>query len=250
MRSEKFAAFLNEHGFETHTLDKGYKAYRNFVLRTFTGDYNFILLGGETGSGKTDILKKMIEKGAGVVDLEGLAQHKGSAFGSLGESAQPSQEQFENNLANELLRLSSGSDIIWLEDESRSIGTCQLPNPIWDKMKAAPIVRVNIPHEARIERLLNDYGNFPKESLGSSILRIKKRLGPQHAKSAMEALEAGNLRAVTELVLTYYDKAYNHCHELRNYRDIHVVECASADAAKNADQVLEFTRHQLTQPNA
>ncbi|MBI3501121.1 MAG: tRNA 2-selenouridine(34) synthase MnmH [Bacteroidetes bacterium] len=239
MRSANFAWLLNLAGIKTFTLQKGYKAYRNFVLKSFEREVNLLILGGETGSGKTEILKKIGEAGEQIIDLENLAQHKGSAFGSLGEKQQPTQEQFENNLSFHLNKIDL-SKRIFLEDESRSIGTCQIPNPLWEKMKQAPILRVKIPKEKRIERLLNDYGKFSKEELGNCILKIEKRLGPQHAKYALEELENGELRKVADITLSYYDKAYNYNHEKRNFKDVFIVECESADAALNAKKVIEF----------
>ncbi|MBI4929120.1 MAG: tRNA 2-selenouridine(34) synthase MnmH [Bacteroidetes bacterium] len=238
MRSENFAHLLNVYGYKTHTLIKGYKAYRNFVLKSFESEANIIILGGETGSGKTEILNNLFLLGEQIINLEMLANHKGSAFGSLGEKPQPTQEQFENNLSHALSHLDI-SKRIWLEDESRSIGTCQLPNPIWEKMKQAPIMRVNIPKQERIERLMNDYGKFSREELANCILKIEKRLGPQHAKQALEELEKGNLREVADITLTYYDKAYNYNHEKRNFKDVFVVECESANANLNAKKILK-----------
>lgn len=254
MRSSKFAQLLNEHGYKTHTLVRGYKAYRNFVLKSFESSANIIILGGETGSGKTEILKNISERGEQVIDLEALANHKGSAFGSLGEKSQPTQEQFENNLAHEWTKvvppLSFGEGLgvrqrIWLEDESRSIGTCQIPNPIWGKMKQAPIFRINIPKKLRIERLMNDYGKFSQEELANCIHKIEKRLGPQHAKHALEELEKGNLREVADITLTYYDKAYNYDHEKRNMKDVFFIESETADATTNAEKIISFANTNL-----
>jgi tRNA 2-selenouridine synthase len=240
MRSAGFANFLNENGINTHTLIRGYKAFRSYVLKSFEKNVNLLILGGETGSGKTEILKKMGEAGELIIDLENLAHHKGSAFGSLGEKSQPTQEQFENNLAFNFFNTSNPGKVIWLEDESRAIGTCQIPNSLWEKMKEAPIIRVKIPKEQRIERLMNDYGKFSKEELANCILKIQKRLGPQHAKHALEELEMGNLRTVADSTLTYYDKAYDYNHEKRNFKDVFFVECENADANSNAKKVLEF----------
>jgi tRNA 2-selenouridine synthase len=249
MRSERFANFLNEHEYKTHTLVNGYKSYRHSVLESFSEYLDLVLIGGETGSGKTEILKKMEEKGELVIDLEGLAHHKGSAFGSLGENPQPKQEQFENNLAQELSRVRLQGKVVWLEDEARTIGVCHLPNPLWEKMKAAPIVRLNIPKEERIERLVDDYGNYSKEELSGCILKIQKRLGPQHAKRALEELEIGNLRAVADISLTYYDKAYNYNHELRNFKDVFIVECLSSDASVNVVKVLDCAHNKNSKNN-
>lgn len=249
MRSERFANFLNRHEYKTHTLVNGYKSYRHSVLESFSEYLDLVLIGGETGSGKTEILKKMEEKGELVIDLEGLAHHKGSAFGSLGENPQPKQEQFENNLAQELSRVRPQGKLVWLEDEARNIGVCHLPNPLWEKMKAAPIVRLNIPKEERIERLVDDYGNYSKEDLSACILKIQKRLGPQHAKRALEELEIGNLRAVADISLTYYDKAYNYNHELRNFKDVFIVECLSSDASVNVGKVLDCAHNKNSKNN-
>ena len=279
MRSAKFAELLNEHGYKTHTLTRGYKAYRNFVLKSFESSANILIIGGETGSGKTEILKKIGESGEQIIDLENLAHHKGSAFGALGEKRQPTQEQFENELShiwnkfisplsfgpNEVAdsvfservrwtlsrvladhwREGPGVRRLWLEDESRSIGTCQLPNSIWEKMKQAPILRINIPKQLRIERLMNDYGKFSKEELAICIHKIEKRLGPQHAKQALEELEKGNLKTVADITLTYYDKAYNHDHEKRNMKDVFFIECKNADVNQNAKKVLDFANTSL-----
>ncbi len=244
MRSANFAHLLNVYGFKTHTLEKGYKAYRNFVLKSFEKKANIVIVGGETGSGKTEILNKISLKGEQVIDLEKIANHKGSAFGALGEKPQPTQEQFENDLALCLNKLDL-SKRTWMEDESHSIGRCYIPNPVWERMKEAPILRVSIPKQERIERLMNDYGSFSKEELGNCIRNIERRLGPQHAKHALEELEKGNLREVADITLTYYDKAYNYNHEKRNMKDVFFIECETADAKQNADKIVLFADTKL-----
>ena len=259
MRSSKFAEMLNKHGYKTHTLVKGYKAYRNFVLESFAHDVYIFIVGGETGSGKTEILKKISELGEQVIDLEAIAHHKGSAFGSLGEKPQPTHEQFENDLSHQWMAavspLSGGEGLprrqagqgvrLWLEDESRNIGKTQIPLSIWQKMKQAPIFRVNIPRQLRIDRLVNEYGKFSKQELASCILRIERRLGPQHAKHALEELEKGNLKEVAEITLAYYDRAYNYNHELRKMKDVFIVDCATDDASENANRVIGFANQKF-----
>jgi tRNA 2-selenouridine synthase len=239
MRSSKFAQLLNDKGYKTHTLARGYKAYRNFVLESFKKNTKIFILGGETGSGKTEILKKLAERGEQVVDLEGIAHHKGSAFGSLGEKPQPTNEHFENELTAAFGRLNL-SKRIWLEDESRNIGKAQIPPPLWDKMKQAPIFRVTVPKSLRIKRLVGDYGSFSSEELKNCILKIQQRLGPQHVKHALEELEKGNMAEVADITLTYYDKAYNYHHETRSVKDIFRIECETADPSLNAEKIIEF----------
>jgi len=249
MRSAKFAELLNEYGCNTHTLVKGYKAYRNFVLESFNNNVSILILGGETGSGKTEILQKIKVHGEQVIDLEDLAHHKGSAFGSLGELPQPTYEQFENDLsfAFNMLDLSKR---IWLEDEARNVGRVQIPMALWDKMKKTPILRLNIPKQLRIERLVKDYGKFSKEELSKCVIKIQQRLGGQHVKHALEELEKGNLHEVADITLTYYDKAYNYNHELRNMKDVFIIECETADAASNAEKIIEFANNKFQQEYA
>lgn len=246
MRSSKFAILLNKHGYQTHTLVKGYKAYRNFVLESFSPDNyqnaEILIIGGETGSGKTEILKNIAARGEQVIDLEAIAHHKGSAFGSLGENPQPTQEHFENKLHAAFSKLDP-SRRIWLEDESRNIGRTQIPLVLWGKMKQATVFRVNIPKTLRIERLMSDYGNFSKEELKESILKIRQRLGPQHVKRTLEELEKGNLQEVAYIALMYYDKAYNYHLEMRKTKDVYVIESETNDADANTDKILEFVKN-------
>ncbi len=239
MRSAGMAKHFNENGLKAHTLSNGYKAYRHAVLDSFNTKLKIFVLGGETGSGKTEILSHLKKMGEQVIDLEGLAHHKGSSFGALGEKPQPSTEQFENNLFELWSKVDPGRRV-WLEDESHTIGSVYLADSIWQQMKAAPIIRVHVSKEQRIERLVKDYGNFDRQLLAEAIHRITRRLGPQHAKEALTQLELGNLATVADITLTYYDKAYNHNHEKRSFENIHFVDCDTADAEANAEKVMSF----------
>src|SRR5688572_20191774 len=150
MRSAAVAWLLDLYGFKVYTLAGGYKKFRNYVLDIFKESYSFKILGGFTGSGKSELLKALKDRGETVIDLEDLANHKGSAFGNIGMPAQPTQEMFENLLALELRDKSSianrqspiaesshsrfsidDSRAIWLEDESQRIGLVNIPNDIW-----------------------------------------------------------------------------------------------------------------------
>ncbi len=207
MRSGSFAILLETSGVPTSILLKGYKAYRNFVHSTFEQPLKLIGLGGKTGSGKTKILQYLKEKGEQVIDLEDLCNHKGSAFGAIGMPNQNSTEQFENNLS-QILQSFDLSKRIWVEDESRNLGSIYLPEKFWLQMKSAPLLFIEVDLALRIKNLENDYASFPKHLLQEAILKIKKRLGGLQVNQAMEALANNDSKTVIEICLFYYDKAY------------------------------------------
>lgn len=207
MRSSSMAWLFETVGLKCYTLNGGYKSYRNHVLESFEQPYNILLIGGYTGSGKTEILKMLSKTGEQVIDLEGIAHHKGSAFGAIGEEPQPSSEHFENILSNELKKIDS-TGVLWLEDESRNIGRDFIPAPFWEQMRKSPMVRIDMPQEIRIKRLIRDYGSYPVEELIASIKKIEKRLGYDNCKRAIEECMAGNFGEAARVSLIYYDKIY------------------------------------------
>jgi len=209
MRSGSVAWLLELYGMNVVVLKGGYKAFRNYVLNSFDRPIEIMILGGKTGSGKTHVLHQLKQKGAQIIDLEKLANHKGSAFGAIGEEPQPSQEQFENELALQLNTLLL-SKKVWLEDESKLIGKKCIPPALWSRMRVAPVIYIDVSFEKRVKNLIDDYGKFPKEQLQESILKISKRLGPEQTKISIEALNNNDLKTVCEICLKYYDKTYEH----------------------------------------
>lgn len=207
MRSASMVWLLENVGISCYLLTGGYKSYRNKVLAGFKRPLKILLLGGYTGSGKTDLIKILKERGEQVLDLEGLAHHKGSAFGAIGELPQPSSEYFENLLDKEIGMLDPDR-VVWIEDESRNVGKVFVPEDLWRQMRQAPLVRVDTPFERRVERLMRDYGGYPVEYLTASIKKIEKRLGYDKCKLALEACENGRVKEAAEISLLYYDKAY------------------------------------------
>jgi tRNA 2-selenouridine synthase len=216
MRSSGVAWLLDLYGWKVFTLAGGYKSFRNFVFQSFEYPFSFQLLGGYTGSGKTEVLNELGRNGETVIDLEQIACHKGSAFGSFKMPPQPRQEMFENMLCMELVAksalLGSGAEnhdrVIWLEDESQRIGNLNIPGAIWEKMRSAPIVFLEIPFEARLDHLEEEYGKCDQGKLIEAVERISKRLGGLEAKNAIAFLEAGNFREAFRILLLYYDKRY------------------------------------------
>lgn len=244
MRSAGVAWLLDLYGFKVYTLVGGYKAFRNWVLSSFDWKIKFRILGGYTGSGKTIVLSALREKGARVIDLEGLAGHKGSAFGNIGLPKQPSQEMFENKFALETLKniddLSEKE--IWLEDESQRIGTVNIPQILWNHIRTCPVYFLDISFEERLNYLVETYGKLDTTELGEAIKRIQKRLGGLETKTALQYLDEENIKDCFSILLKYYDKQYSK--GLQNRPDpkptVITVESSSVNDIKNAELLLKY----------
>ena len=208
MRSAAVAWLLDLYGYKVIQLTGGYKAYRNWVLAQFTIPYSLKVLGGYTGSGKTEILHALQEKNYAVIDLEGLAHHKGSAYGAIGQLPQPSQEMFENLLAEKLLEVNKKQKSIWIEDESQRIGTVLIPTPLFHLMRNSTCYFMTIPFEQRLNFIVEGYGSFDQKSLIEATMRIQKRLGGLETKTAVDFITAGALKEAFSILLKYYDKWY------------------------------------------
>ncbi|MFL5808405.1 MAG: tRNA 2-selenouridine(34) synthase MnmH, partial [Flavisolibacter sp.] len=231
MRSSAVAWLLDLYGFKVYTLAGGYKAFRNHVLQTFQEPFSFRIIGGFTGSGKTEILQELEKNGEPAIDLEKIASHKGSAFGAFKMPTQPTPEMFENLLAKALWRITENSKFkvqsqnstnlpadsftihdsrptIWLEDESQRIGDLNIPSALWETMRQSPLIFLEIPFEERLNHLTEEYMGCDTEKLMDSVRRISKRLGGLETKNTIELLEKGDHKEAFRILLNYYDKRY------------------------------------------
>ena len=237
---------LDETGIDYPRVAGGYKAMRRFLIESIERiavEIPIVILGGRTGSGKTRVLKQLKNS----IDLEGLANHRGSAFGPTA-TPQPTQINFENALAVELLKQeAAGSKVLVIEDEARNVGSLGVPQALYDAMQKAPIVKLEVSQEERnqvsIEEYIVDtqahfdsvYGNKEgaiklSEHLLNSLSKIQKRLGGvryQEAKEQMEtAIEQrlgsgsldGFIPVVKTLLVDYYDPMYDYQFEKKTER--------------------------------
>ena len=207
MRSSSMAWLLDLAGMDVYVLKGGYKAYRNHIRNEFGTPLRLLVLAGKTGCGKTEILQAVRRLGQQVIDLEQIAGHKGSVFGGLGMPPQPTNEQYENDLYEVWQQIDPGRPV-WIEDESLSVGTVSIPQPLFDQMMASPVMEIGLDFRKRVTRLIRDYASFSSDELVSCIMRIERRLGGDVARKASEAVRMGEFDLASSILLTYYDKAY------------------------------------------
>jgi tRNA 2-selenouridine synthase len=240
-RSGSVGWLLNTAGYQVFLLQGGYKAYRREVNHFLdTAPLQLRVIGGCTGSGKTEILQKLQERGEQVIDLEKLAHHKGSAFGGLGQPPPPTKEDFDNRLYAAL----SSMDLtkpIWVEDESKNIGQIFLPPQITQLIQTSPVYNIMVPAADRIERLVTEYSIHPVHELLACLDKIKKRLGGQVYKDAVQALDEKNFKHLVQLILFYYDRTYVKHLELKKERIVKEIEVLHQNYAGAVDALLQKT---------
>lgn len=241
MRSEAMAWLFRFTGIQTRVLEGGYKAYRRHIRASFESGPPLKILGGMTGSGKTEVLQEMAALGGRVIDLEALASHKGSAFGGLGQAEQPTTEQFENDLARQWMEF-TGDESVWVEDESLNIGRVVIPGAFFQKMKNAPLLYMDVAFAQRVERLVRDYGHYDSTELARLIQKISRRMGGDLAGQALQSLESGDLRQAIAIVLSYYDKTYRYSLEQRVNKAIQYLGADESRSVSEWAVLLKTTR--------
>lgn len=232
LRSRIAQGWLAEAGFAVPRVEGGFKSLRQFCLRAIddaAASLRFIVVGGRTGSGKTAVLSHA----AASIDLEGLANHRGSAFGER-DSPQPPPVGFENALAVELLKLLARrtTATVAVEDESRQIGRLAVPVALYEAMQAAPIVAIEADLDRRVENILTEYvieAPNPHEHLPESFARIRKRLGGARHREIGELLTAAlanddpdlHRAWIRRLLTDYYDPMYDYQIEAKQARIVY-----------------------------
>lgn len=243
MRSNSMAWLLETAGREVFLLKGGYKAYRTYGRELIAKGLHLIMLSGPTGSGKTEILHQLEKLGQQVLDLEGLANHRGSSFGGIGQLPQPGTEHFTNLVIDRICSFDRTRPI-WVEGESQNIGKVFILDELFSQMNCCPTIRIDPPREERVERLVRDYACFPASELQAGVERISKRLGGKDTKDSLDALQAGDYQKVVEITLAYYDKTYDFSMARRDTRMIPFLP-ASYDPEKIGPELVEFSAQQI-----
>jgi tRNA 2-selenouridine synthase len=237
LRSNIMAFVLHTVGFEVNLLQGGYKTYRKWVLECLEKPQKMSIVGGKTGSGKTYVLNELKALGEQVIDLEALAHHKGSAFGGIGELPQPSVEMFENKLAMQW-NLLNPIKILWLENESRMIGTVRIPPKIFEAMRIATTYDIQISLGRRIQHIAEVYGKYDVKLLEECTRKLEKKLGNLRMQQAIDFLLAKDVNSWIFMLLEYYDSSYLFSKEKRNPNTIITVDVKHDTSFKEIAQLL------------
>ena len=238
MRSSAFAWLARTIGIRTYLLKGGYKNYRKWVLNQFETDLPIRLLGGKTGTRKTDLLNQINTDKIFVIDLEGIANHRGSSFGALGMDEQPSTQQFENIIAESIDKFHKSNAIeIWLEAESSNLGKCRIPISLYTKMKRASTLEIIKTQNERVDNLVKVYSQNSQADLKDAINRIRKRLGPQRTKEALDAIENKEWSKACKAMLNYYDKCYEY--ELAKTNNINSIDLSGLSLKASLIKIMD-----------
>lgn len=220
MRSASMAWLFELLGKKVHVIEGGYKAYRNYIIEYLNKvELILIVLGGKTGTGKTHVLHSLENLGEQILDLENLADHKGSAFGSIGSIKEVGTEEFENLIFERLNQLDLKKRI-WIENESRGVGIAQIPDNIWTQMRSSMVVQIEMSTDNRIKNLLEDYSPENSQELIHSFEKIRKRLGHENTDKAIQFIQETNYKEAARIALKYYDKTYEYGISIRDQNKV------------------------------
>lgn len=211
-RSGAFSTILDQVGWRVKLLDGGYRSYRRLIVGMLYDTplpHRLMLVSGGTGTAKTELLGQLQDAGAQTIDLEGLANHRGSLFGNMG-SPQPAQKMFETRLAAELRQLDP-TRVTWVEAESSKVGECTVPPSLWAQMRAAPRVEITAPLPARAHYLTTAYADLTEDK--QRLRHLIDMLRPYHAAQTIDDWHtcalAGDFAPLAEALITqHYDPRY------------------------------------------
>ncbi|MNW44160.1 tRNA 2-selenouridine synthase [compost metagenome] len=242
MRSRTTATLLSLMDIHTYRLAGGYRAYRQWVVSTLEGMEfapDLTVIHGNTGSGKTLLLRKLQEQGYPVMDLEGMAGHRGSVFGQIGLQAR-NQKMFDSLLLEDLLRYREAPYVL-MEAESKRIGKVVVPDFLMAKKERGRHIRIDLPTDVRVQIILEDYEpwNNPEACL-QAFRKIKSKIHtPIAAEIEQSLLSSRYDRAVELLLIYYYDPRYAHTENQYEDADFTVIRAGSVDeAVTEAERLL------------
>ncbi|HEY5071877.1 MAG TPA: tRNA 2-selenouridine(34) synthase MnmH [Caulobacteraceae bacterium] len=249
-RSNALATVLSQVGWRIWVLRGGYKTYRRWItaaLYDAEPTFHAILLDGDTGSAKTDVLGRLADLGLQTLDLEAMAEHRGSLFGAIPGHSQPSQKLFETRLVHALNELDLARPVV-IEAESSKIGEVMAPPMLWKAMLAAPYIELSAPAEVRARYLTQAYGDIVCDpaALEATLAKLPRHLGRKSLEAWRELARAGAFEALAlALIESHYDPAYRRSRRQGARRSLGTVllkRLGALDRQRATEQVAALVR--------
>lgn len=241
-RHGELSEFMSVDGAAIHYLNGGYSAYTAWQNAIFMNDPPIIILGGNAGSGKTELLQELADRNEQVLDLEDLANHKGSVFGNLSDKPQETNAVFRHRIFNAWINYSAQQPV-WIEEEGSFLGQNTIPETLYQRMLDAPMINLQRDFATRLAHIIREYGDPPSPDFVGAIRKLEQRMGMSANQKAIHLYNKGDITACFKLLLRYYDSAYSE-RRLRYRRgpqhDLNVNEeiGSLADALINRRKVL------------
>ncbi|HEY0858122.1 MAG TPA: tRNA 2-selenouridine(34) synthase MnmH [Albitalea sp.] len=249
-RSGSLALVLDQIGFRVHLLEGGYREYRRAVmadLEQLPQRFRYRVLCGKTGSGKSRLLAALQAQGAQVLDLEGLANHRGSVLGLVPGSPQPTQKQFDSRVWDTLRRMDPSREV-WVESESKKVGELRVPQALIERMRAAPCVRIELALPERVKLLMEDYDFFVRDvpAFCERLDALRALRGNEVVNAWQEAARSGRIDdVVRDLLVAHYDPVYLQSMQ-RNFAGFE--SAAVIEPADGSHATWERVAQELSQP--
>ena len=205
---------------------------------------HIIILYGFSGTGKTEILNKLQDKGEQMLDLENLTNHNGSAFGGLGRNAQPEQEDFDQLVQKKLATYSEDKPV-WVEYESNYLGKLQIPDELYQSMLNSDMLILQLEREKRIDRIVKSYAEFETDELLTATHKLKKKLSSKKYRLARKSIQEKDFKTAVSIFLTYYDKVYENQLKTSKNHILGELNLEGNNAEEFVSQVLKFYQSYL-----
>ena len=236
-RSSSLVSLFMTIGVNSFKLDKGYKGYRKYInenLPKIIKDVKFVVLYGNTGAGKTDILKSLKDRGMDILDLEACANHRGSILGSVGLGQQSTQKTFESLIYKALK--DRKTDLVFVEGESKKIGKVVIPEYIYENMNNGINICIDTKLELRIENILRDYVHGTDEELIVALNYLRQQLGHEKIDNYIHMINQDQYgQIIGDLMINYYDPHY----EYKNRKYIKTFN--NENSILTADKIIKWT---------
>lgn len=230
--------------FHTYPLPESLSEYHFTKEDIFSEAPGILILGGRTGAGKTEWLQRLGAAGEQVLDLEGLAGHKGSVFGKLDSEPQQSNDVFLHKISSEWMKLDVHLPV-WIEEEAGFLGRNTIPPPLYQHMLAAPMIELDVPFEKRLSHILEEYGNASPGAFTAAIRRLEKRMGTSANHKALHLYNKGQLQECFALLLRYYDSAYEQRRTMYRKGNVISVNVEKYHAAELLNILKEFGKQKV-----